>query len=283
MAKLLSLALAFTALLAFATAHTTIVTTTIDDENPISSRQQCTRQLQGQQLNVCQQYLQQSIQSPFEENYQQVQGQRLHQQCCNQLQNIDEQCQCEAVKQVFRDVQHMQGQQGGRFGAQQVGQLRQKAQQLPNQCNLQTRRQCQLGNFRTFITTLDEEDNSRRQSSRGSQQCSEVQGRQFNQCQRYIQQQQQSGLLLMKTDIQGQQQTQELRSCCNELENVQRECQCEAMQEVYEQAMRQQQQQGRRQSGQRGAGPQMVQRAIQNLQNECDLQVQQCRIPSAMF
>ncbi|XP_071725822.1 2S seed storage protein-like [Rutidosis leptorrhynchoides] len=280
MAKLLALALAFTALVAFATAHTTIVTTTFEDENPISSRQQCARQLQGQQLNVCQQYLQQSIQSPFEENYQQVHGQRLQQQCCNQLQNIDEQCQCEAVKQVFQDVQHMQGQQGGRFGAQQVGQLRQKAQQLPNQCNLQTRRQCQLGNIRTIITTVADEDNySRRQSPRGSQQCSEIQGRQFNQCQRYIQQQQQSGPFSIRR--QGQQQSQELRRCCNELENVQRECQCEAMQEVYEQAMRQQQQQ--QQSRRRGAEPQMVQRAIQDLQNECNLQVQQCRVPSAMF
>ncbi|XP_071697145.1 2S seed storage protein-like [Rutidosis leptorrhynchoides] len=274
MAKLLVLALAFATLVAFATAHTTIVTTTIEDDNgtpfPWISAD----------LDVCQQYLKQSIQSPYE-NYQP--GQSLQQLCCQQLQNIDEQRQCQAVKQVFQDA--LRGQQGGRFGAQQIRQLRQKAQQLPNQCNLQTRRQCDLGNIRTVVTTLTEEDNYSRRSSRSSQQCSEVQGRQFNQCQRYIQQQQQGGLILMSINRQGQQQ-QELRSCCNELENVQRECQCEAMQEVYEQAMRQQQQQqqGRRQSSRRaGVEPQMVQRAIQNLKNECNLQVQQCRVPSAMF
>ncbi|XP_071697171.1 2S seed storage protein-like [Rutidosis leptorrhynchoides] len=273
MAKLNVLALALATLVAFATAHTTIVTTTIEDENggvPWYTAD----------LDVCQQYLHQSIQSPYE-NYEP--SQRLRQLCCQQLQNVDEQRQCQAVKQVFQDA--LQGQQGGRFGAQQIRQLRQKAQQLPNQCNLQVRRQCDLGNIRTVVTTLAEEDNYSRRSSRSSQQCSEVQGRQFNQCQRYIQQQQQQGgLILMSINRQGQ-QPQELRSCCNELENVQRECQCEAMQEVYEQAMRQQQQQqGRRQSSRRaGVEPQMVQRAIQNLKNECNLQVQQCRIPSVMF
>ncbi|XP_071698971.1 2S seed storage protein-like [Rutidosis leptorrhynchoides] len=275
MAKLLVLTVALAALVAFATAHPTIVTTTIEDDNgypPWGTAD----------LDVCQQYLQQSIQSPYE-NYQPSQS--LQQLCCQQLQNVDDQRQCDAVKQVFQDV--LLGQQGGRFGAQEIRQLRQKAQQLPNECNLQVRSQCQPGNIRrTVDINVCEEDNYSRRSSRGSQQCSEVQGRQFNQCQRYIQQQQQQGgSLLMSINRQGQQQQQELRSCCNELENVQRECQCEAMQEVYEQATRQQQQQqGRRQSGRRTSmEPQMVQRAIQNLKNECNLQVQQCRVPSATF
>ncbi|XP_071697817.1 2S seed storage protein-like [Rutidosis leptorrhynchoides] len=265
MAKLLVLAVAFAAIVAFATAHTTI-----EDVNGFTPW--------SGDLDVCQQYLQQSIQSPYE-NYQPSQS--LRELCCQELQNVDEQHQCQAVKEVFQDA--IQGQQGGRFGDQEIRQLRQKAQQLPNQCNLQIRRQCNLDN----IQTVTEEDNYSRRSSRGSQQCSEVQGRQFNQCQRYIQQQQQKqgGSLWMSIFRQGQQQPQELRSCCNELENVQRECQCEAMQEVYEQAMRQQQQQqGRRQSGRRaGVEPQMVQRAIRNLKNECNLQVEQCRVPSAMF
>ncbi|XP_071698970.1 2S seed storage protein-like [Rutidosis leptorrhynchoides] len=128
MAKLLVLAIAFAALVTFTAAHTTIVTTTIEDENGIPL-------------------------PPY-------------------IADLD---------------------------------LRQKAQQLPNQCNLQVRRQCDLGNIRTVITTLVEEENYSRRSSRGSQQCSEVQGRQFNQYQRYIQQQQQQGgSLLMSINRQGQ-------------------------------------------------------------------------------
>lgn len=74
-------------------------------------------------------------------------------------------------------------------------------------------------------------------------------------------------------------QSQGLQQCCDELENVERECQCEAMKEVYRQAQ-QMQKQGRRQGGRQS---QDLEQIVQNLKNQCDLQVQQCRIPSGMF
>ncbi|KAL8237780.1 hypothetical protein R6Q59_018861 [Mikania micrantha] len=115
--QLIALVLAFTALVAFATAHTTIVTTTIEDDNPVSRQRQCSQQLQGQRLNQCRMYLQQG-QSPYEVDIRRQGQQQRVQQCCQELQNIDEQCQCEAIKQVFRDVQQQQqGQQVGPFGA----------------------------------------------------------------------------------------------------------------------------------------------------------------------
>ncbi|KAI3675553.1 hypothetical protein L1987_85143 [Smallanthus sonchifolius] len=208
MAKLIALALAFAALVAFATAHTTIVTTTIEDENPVSRQRQCSQQLQGQRG-------------------QQQQG---IQQCCQELQNVEEQCQCEAVKQVFRDVQQQQGQ----FGSQQTQQLKQRAQMIPNQCNLQSR-QCQIGNIMT-------ESNIDIPFRSGSQQCreSEIQ-RPVNQCQR--------------------------------------ECQCEAVEEVARKVMRQQQQGGRRQYGGQQDEREMVRRVVQNLPNQCYLDVKQCSIP----
>ncbi|KAI3675562.1 hypothetical protein L1987_85152 [Smallanthus sonchifolius] len=232
MAKLIALALAFAALVAFATAHTTIVTTTIEDENPVSRQRQCSQQLQGQRFNQCRMYLQQG-QSPFEDNRQRGQQQQGIQQCCQELQNVEEQCQCEAAKQVFRDVQQQQGQ----FGSQQTQQLKQRAQMIPNQCNLQSR-QCQIGNIMT-------ESNIDIPFRSGSQQCreSEIQ-RPVNQCQR--------------------------------------ECQCEAVEEVARKVIRQQQQGGRRQYGGQQDEREMVRRVVQNLPNQCYLDVKQCSIPYGM-
>ncbi|KAL7593074.1 2S seed storage protein [Lactuca sativa] len=174
-------------------------------------------------------------------------------------------------------MQRQQGQQGGSYGTKQIGQMMQKAQNLPNQCKLQTR-QCQLGKISiTTITTVSDDTSYK-------QQCEHIRGRQFNQCQSFIQRQMGSyGTLLMSVSKQGQ-QAQGLELCCNELQNVEEECQCVAMQEVYRQ-LQKQQQQGSQQRGRRGGQPQTqdLQQIVQNLPNQCKLEVHQCRIPSAMF
>ncbi|CAH1450244.1 unnamed protein product [Lactuca virosa] len=254
MAKLIALALAFTALVAFASAHSTIITTTIEEESTFS-KEQCSQQLQGQRFNQCQRYLAQGQSRYEEDNRSQQQGGL--QLCCQELQYVDEQCQCEAVKEAFREAQKMQqqqqGQQGGSFGSKQIRQMMQKAQNLPNQCKLQTR-QCQVGkiSITTFTTITEDTTYSRRGSQ---QQCEHIRGRQFNQCQNFIQRQMGSyATLLMSVSRQGQ-QPQGLEQCCSELQNVEEECQCEAMQEVYRQAQRQQQQ-GSQQRGRRGGQPQ---------------------------
>ncbi|KAI7747158.1 hypothetical protein M8C21_033337 [Ambrosia artemisiifolia] len=161
MAKLTYLLLALATLVAFATAQTTIITTTIDDENPISEQRQCRQRLQGQRLNQCRMFLQQGSRTPFEaENPQmgQQQEQELLQQCCQQLQNVEEQCQCEAVKQVFREAQQQphyqhqqqqhqqqrrQQQQRGQFGGQEMEIARRVIQNLPNECSLEVQ-QCNV-------------------------------------------------------------------------------------------------------------------------------------------
>ncbi|GJT68959.1 2S seed storage protein-like protein [Tanacetum coccineum] len=278
MAKLIVVALAFAALVAFASAYTTIVTTTIDDQIPYTQQsQQCQQQLQQKQFNQCHMYLQQG-QGFFEDNRSgQKQQSQILQQCCNELQNVHQQCQCEAVKQVFQDVQQIQGQ----VGAQQIRQLKQKAQKLPNKCNLQVQ-SCPLPNVITTTTVIDE---NRKSGSQSQQSCYQrIQGQQFQQCQRYIQQAQQSGSygpLLMVINKQGQQLQQEMQQCCNELERVETECQCEALQEVYRQA--QMQQQGSRRGGHQQQQIQGLKSVVEQLRDQCNLQVQQCRIPSAMF
>ncbi|MFS7974489.1 putative bifunctional inhibitor/plant lipid transfer protein/seed storage helical [Helianthus anomalus] len=53
---------------------------------------------------------------------------------------IEEQCQCEAVKQVFREAEQQIQQQGPQsipfLHSQQAQRLKQKDQILPNICNL---------------------------------------------------------------------------------------------------------------------------------------------------
>ncbi|KAL8205582.1 hypothetical protein R6Q57_009133 [Mikania cordata] len=282
--QLIALVLAFTALVAFAIAHTTIVTTTIEDDNPISRQRQCSQQLQGQRLRQCRMYLQQG-QSPYEVDIRRQGQQQIVQQCCQELQNIDEQCQCEAIKQVFRDVQQQQqGQQVGPFGGQRTQQLKQKAQTLPNVCNLQTR-QCQIGRVMTTTTVTEDSNMDIPFWPFGSQQCSqsEIQ-RPVNQCQRYVEQQIWSPrTILMSTNRPGKEE-QSLQQCCNELQNVKRECQCESLKEVAQKMMQQQQQKqgGRRYGGQQDE-KEIVRRVVQNLPNQCNLDVQQCSIPYGMF
>ncbi|KAL4555238.1 hypothetical protein LXL04_037849 [Taraxacum kok-saghyz] len=264
MAKLIALALAFSAFVVIATAHTTIITTTIEDETPIS-RQQCSRQVQGQRLNQCQQYLQQD--ESWIDKIIPGQMQSGLQSCCQELQNVEEQCQCAAVKEAFRQAQRtqQQQQQQGSFGAQEIRQLKQKAQDLPNQCRLQTR-QCQVGPI-SVTTTITDEINP-------TQMCQHIRGRRFNQCQSFIERQ--IGTLLMSVSRKGQEGVQQ---CCNELQNVEEECQCEAMKEVYRQ-VQQMEKQGRQQGGRQ---TQDLKQMVENLRNQCGLQVQQCRIPSGMF
>ncbi|PWA70406.1 seed storage albumin 6 precursor [Artemisia annua] len=285
MANQIVLALAFAALVAFASAYSTIGTTTFDDENQYSP-QRCTQRLQGQRFNQCQKYLQQG-QSAFDKWW--PFGQQSEQgveQCCNELQRVDQQCQCAAVQQVYQKAQQMQGQQGGMFGGQKTRQLREKAQNLPNKCNLRVQ-SCPLP---TVVATTITEDN-RKSGSQSQQSCYQrIQGQRFQQCQNYIQEAQQSGSygpLLMSTNKQGQQYQQEMQQCCNELERVETECQCEALQEVYRQAQKQQQpwsqQQGSRRGGQQGQQMQGLRSIVEKLRNQCNLQVQQCQIPSAMF
>ncbi|KAK3021277.1 hypothetical protein RJ639_047268 [Escallonia herrerae] len=149
MAKLTILAAALLALLALAEAstyRTTITTTTIEEENPHhgGSRQRCREQFQQQQqLRHCQMYMRQG--SPYDAglalamvtgvNPQQQQHLR---ECCQQLRNIDEQCRCEAIRQMVR-----QQQMGGGSQQEQIQEMAQKAQYLPRRCNMEPQ-QCQI-------------------------------------------------------------------------------------------------------------------------------------------
>lgn len=139
MAKLAFLALAFAAIVAF--SEVSAYTTTIKDNDFSNTRgsqsyQQCRRQIPMQEVNHCEMRLTLSQQEPH-----------LH-LCCNQLKNIEQECQCEAIQQVFQQAQQEQQKQGGRQGSQQqMEQILRKAEQLPKDCNLQVQ-QCPIRSSR---------------------------------------------------------------------------------------------------------------------------------------
>nr|ARD06081.1 PawS-like protein 1g [Othonna arborescens] len=117
----------------------------LDNSRGGSSPAQCRRQIQGQQLSHCQMHIsQQGGRSLVEKLAQQP----ALQMCCNQLRQVDEQCQCQAIQQVVQQTLQQQ-QQGGRRGAQgiqqqQMQQILKKAQMIPNQCNLEIQEYCQI-------------------------------------------------------------------------------------------------------------------------------------------
>nr|QED39617.1 PawS-like 1 albumin precursor [Ratibida columnifera] len=152
MAKVVVVALAMAAMiLAFdeVAGYTTTTTTTTEDngsriwvpglgpvyeEDGLDNRRgSC--QIQIQELSHCQMHLtspsfdyrlRMAVENPKQQQHLDL--------CCNQLRQVGEECQCEAIKQlVGRQLQKKQG-----YGKQQVlEQIAKKAQMLSNQCNLQ--------------------------------------------------------------------------------------------------------------------------------------------------
>ncbi|XP_076885087.1 2S seed storage protein-like [Bidens hawaiensis] len=273
MAKLIALALAFVALV---TAHATIVTTAINDEFdfPFGEQMQCRRQLQGQNLNPCRTFLQKG-RIPFQ-GYFPMKGfqEPFIQQCCQVLQNINEPCQCEAVKQVFQEAQQQQQQEWHSFipflGSQQSQQLRQKAQAIPNLCNLQT--QCGIGsNPIDFPFQIPFFPKATPPFGGSQPQCSETDiQRPVNKCQRFVTQQLQYPEMSVGYQ---QEQSPELQQCCDELQYMKNGCECRAIREIASRVMKQQSQFGRfgRQQSE------MVRQIVQDLPNQCNLDMsQQC-------
>nr|ARD06083.1 PawS-like protein 1c [Inula racemosa] len=149
---------ALAAIVAFAEVsayRTTIITTTTIEDNGLppyvdglprevedNPRERCRRQIQGQQLNHCHMHLiTQQGRSSFDSTTLRMSQQDQHLQlCCDQLKQVNEQCQCEAIKKVVQQAAQMQQQQQGgqEQGSQQ--QVLRKAQMLPNQCKLQLQR-----------------------------------------------------------------------------------------------------------------------------------------------
>ncbi|KAL7096617.1 hypothetical protein ACP275_10G090000 [Erythranthe tilingii] len=112
-----------------------------------TTQQQCRQQIQGRRFQSCQRYLSQRSQygGDEEEVLEMTTGNPQQQskylkECCQQLENVNQQCRCEAIKQAVKEIQ----QQGGQFQTGQSEQVYQKARSLPQQCNFRSPQQCQF-------------------------------------------------------------------------------------------------------------------------------------------
>uniref|UniRef100_A0A7N2M9U3 Bifunctional inhibitor/plant lipid transfer protein/seed storage helical domain-containing protein n=1 Tax=Quercus lobata TaxID=97700 RepID=A0A7N2M9U3_QUELO len=114
MARLSTLAALLVALLFItqATAELTILTTDVEDdtENRRQDDGDCRQQLQEQQyLNDCQ-----------------------RQQCCRQLKQLSRNCRCDGLNEMLRQLR-------GQLQGQELREMMQIAQNLPNECNMKPR------------------------------------------------------------------------------------------------------------------------------------------------
>nr|AII01838.1 PawS-like preproalbumin 1 [Monactis holwayae] len=140
---------------------------------------------------------------------------------------------------------------------------------------------CEVSAYRTTITTTTIEDNSlvppfvdgldnRRQIP--MEQCrSQIPMEQLNHCQMHLTQ----GIINSDEMVVNprrpmQQEQQHLVQCCTQLKKVSRQCQCDAIQQVYDEA---------RQQGGVGEMRQMLTKA-QRLPTDCRLEVQECPLLS---
>lgn len=145
MAKLTILAAAFVALIAFAQAtRTTITTTVVEEEEKPGQQQRCRQQIQREDnLRDCQMYLQQQMRGRYDKvamitetnPHQQQQQLRM---CCQQMENLDEQCRCEGLTEAMRQ------QRGeGQMQEEMMREMMQQAENLPSKCDLSPRL-CQM-------------------------------------------------------------------------------------------------------------------------------------------
>ncbi|KAF9615058.1 hypothetical protein IFM89_021629 [Coptis chinensis] len=124
MARFAVVGAVFVVLLALAEARMfeTIVSTTEVDE-PSSYQSERCRQQGQMMMHSCRQYLQPTMTRPS------FRGQM--QQCCEELEEVNPECRCEAIRQT---VQSMRGYQGGE---QMQEMMMRKAQQLPQMCGVE--------------------------------------------------------------------------------------------------------------------------------------------------
>ncbi|XP_073047260.1 2S seed storage albumin protein-like [Primulina eburnea] len=152
MAKNLALAaallVAMVSLAAANTYTTTVSTTTIDDEDNRGRQQECQQQVQGRQFRSCQRYFQQGREGG---RFDSVDGELLLalnrgkqsgslKECCNELRNVNEECRCEAIRQVVKEQQ----QGGPGYQGEEIQEVYERARELPRRCQFTRPQQCQL-------------------------------------------------------------------------------------------------------------------------------------------
>ncbi|KAJ0470134.1 putative bifunctional inhibitor/plant lipid transfer protein/seed storage helical [Helianthus annuus] len=144
-----------------------------------------------------------------------VEQQRLN-LCCNQLKEVEEDSQCEAIKQVVKQVPKQQ--HGG-----QLLQVLKKAQMLPNQCNIK----CSVGTEQVNDGCYAYDDHTTCCVFGDFSYCFPTL-KKLSHCQMHL------------LDNKPMVEQQSLNLCCNQLKEVEEDSQCEAIKQVVKQVPKQQ-------------------------------------------
>lgn len=219
----------------------TIITTEIDEPNP-SQSESCRRQVSRMRMDSCRRLLQSQMLFP------QMDVQQMQRQCCQELQEVNQECMCEAVRQI---AQSSTGSQGGQQQQHQIKELMRRAQQLPMMCGIQSQ-PCQIYEANTH------------QSGKCRSQLSGVR---MESCRRYLQPHM---LFLPRIDTRQLQQ-----QCCQELQEVNPECMCEAIRQTVQSLT------GSEGGQQQQQLMQETIRKAQQLPMMCGMQSQSCQISEA--
>ncbi|EXC05103.1 hypothetical protein L484_011892 [Morus notabilis] len=128
MAKLAAFLAALLLVAHVASAFRTTITTTVTDDNRRAGREQCRQQVEQRNLNHCMRYLQEQQRGLGDE----LNDVSHYDRCCNELRMIrDEQCRCEGLQMEMEREQRQ-----GRMRRQEMRQMMQSAQMLPNMCGM---------------------------------------------------------------------------------------------------------------------------------------------------
>nr|DAD23276.1 TPA_asm: hypothetical protein HUJ06_024739 [Nelumbo nucifera] len=139
MARLLVMAIFLVGLVAMAeaTIYRTTITTVVQDDDKSQSQSQsgeCRKEIQKHQLNECRQ-LMRSWQTG---NLMRGSQRDDTQGCCEELQNMRDECTCEAIQWTVQ-----QQQQQSRLQGEEMERLMKKAEKLPSICDMS--HTCQFG------------------------------------------------------------------------------------------------------------------------------------------
>ncbi|KAH7861389.1 hypothetical protein Vadar_025511 [Vaccinium darrowii] len=123
--------------------RTTITTTVVEEEENPGQQQRCRQQIQREDnLRDCQMYLMQQMRGGYDKVAMIKTESNPHQQqlrmCCQQMENLDEQCRCEGLREAMRQ---QRGQ--GQIQEEEMREMMQQAENLPSKCDLSPRR-CQM-------------------------------------------------------------------------------------------------------------------------------------------
>ncbi|KAL5724147.1 hypothetical protein ACHQM5_007445 [Ranunculus cassubicifolius] len=220
--------------LAEASVFQTVITTEVSEPNPHDARR-CQSQLSRMRMESCLRYLQSHM------IFIRMDMSQMQQQCCQELQDVNLECRCEALRETVERC-------SGSPGAQHEGQMQEiirKAEQIPSMCEIQPQH-CEIHEPKPHHT----------------QKCQRQLGRRtMDSCMSYLQPQ----MLFTRMDMRP---TQE--QCCQELQDVNPECRCEAIEQTVE-----------RYTSSQGGEPQQMQEVMKKakqLPHMCGLQPESCDI-----